>query len=58
MLNARRPLKKDFRGLAKLIKYTETKIKEFDQVENPTYAILADWRSQNERTGDHKTNVQ
>lgn len=52
MLNMRRPLDKDFRGLAKLMGYTEDEIEEFDLVNNPTCTNLVDWRSQKKRTVD------
>lgn len=49
-LNTKTSIRRDFRMLAKLMEYTADQIERFEREDNPTDAILTDWKLKERRT--------
>lgn len=52
-LNAKTLRKKDFRGLAARLKWSEDEIEQLQKCNNPTVTLLVDWQVGNESTVDN-----
>ena len=53
LLNKKSVLKRDFRGLAVEMKFENSEIKLFKQCDNPTDALLQEWGTGKEATGEN-----